>query len=353
MSACGSAPKRHFRCLQTTLDSVNERVVDAGEQLIRVPEALYLASKDLDNHHGEGSTLLAAVRAITYFGRRTYRQFFCEPLWDYDLALAAARSNGVLADAYAHPYLDHIAIGFAIFEGAYSAPAGRLQLPSTSERYVGNHAVQLVGWDDNGESLGFLNSWGPKWGDGGIGRISRAYWNKHIQAVWLSRRARCGRSPFTADRLAQARSPEEYANAWKTENPRWKQRIRFSGHGHQLMLWESLSWTGWPAEVIEIRDGRGDRAAWCELFLEGHDVVVKEFFVWPSRRRRGYGRLLEDLCVERARARHAKRLLMWFHQQDAVPSVRRAGREFGVRLGYEWHWTREIPGLAAVGHKKI
>jgi GNAT superfamily N-acetyltransferase len=322
------------------------------QQLIRSPLALHLAAKDIDNYPGEGTSILSACRAITYFGRRSHRQFFYEPLWRYDFVLDVARSNIWLDDAYASRYMEHLAFGFAIFEGVHSAPLGRLQLPLAGQRPIAYHA-QLAGWADNGESLGFANSWGPKWGDHGLGTISREYWNAHILEAWLSRQARWGPSPYTWDRLVNARSPVEYAQAWKSENHRWRQRIKFGRYGHQLMLWEAISWTGRPVEVIEIRDGRGIRVAWSELFFEGRAAVVKEFFVWPNKRRQGYGRLLESLCVERARSRHANRLLVWFHQQDAVLSVRRAGREFALNLGYVWRWTREIPRVVAVGRKDV
>jgi GNAT superfamily N-acetyltransferase len=131
-------------------------------------------------------------------------------------------------------------------------------------------------------------------------------------------------------------------------------RIKFGGHGHQLVLWETISWTGNPVEIIEIRDGRGLRIAWAELFYEqGDRAVAKEFYVWPDKRRRGYGTLLEDLCAERARIRRSRELIVWFHEHDAFLHVRRAGREFGQQRGYEWRWTSRIPRVVALGRKAL
>jgi hypothetical protein len=328
-------------------------MIEAGEELIRNPMAVYVACKAIDNYRDVGTTTLSGARVMTYFGHRTFRQFFYEPLWQYDLVLAVARANGVLADAYATGYLDHAVLGFAIFKSAHTAPAGRLQLPAPGERLLGGHAVSLAGWDDDGESLVFANSWGRGWGNRGFGTISREYWKAHILEAWVSRFARWGPSPFTWDRLESAHTAGEYVAAWKLENPRWRQKIRFGGYGHQLMLWETISWTGHPVEVLEIRDGRGLRVAWSELFFEGNRAVVKEFFVWPDKRLRGYGTLLEGLCTDRARARHSSELVAWLHMQDAFLSVRRIGREFASRRGYEWRWTDRIPRVVAVGHKPI
>lgn len=125
-----------------------------------VQDGYTLYRKQIDNYPGEGSWPSYASRATTFFGL-VRRQFFYEPLRDYDAILAALNYTQMQTEAYLPDHcVDHVQISFSIFEGAGTAPNGRLQMPRSGERKRGLHAVRLVGWDDSGEVLLFRNSWG-------------------------------------------------------------------------------------------------------------------------------------------------------------------------------------------------
>ena len=74
-----------------------------------------------------------------------------------------------------------------LFKNAYQAgPAGLLRMPANSERPVGRHAVLIVEVEGTGseEHLIFLNSWGQKWGNAGLGKFSTQYFSAHCKQVW-------------------------------------------------------------------------------------------------------------------------------------------------------------------------
>lgn len=83
--------------------------------------------------------------------------------------LAAIR--GALADGWP------VVAGFAVHESFYGPEAARtgdVPLPAAGERYVGGHAMVIVGYDDDAKRLLVRNSWGAGWGDGGHCRIPYA-----------------------------------------------------------------------------------------------------------------------------------------------------------------------------------
>jgi GNAT superfamily N-acetyltransferase len=336
-----------------------EGVLNEVERRFRNPLVIYAAAKALDNAPGiVGTRSLAADRAMTFYCLRTFRQFFYEPLRDFDLIRDVALNNIRLDDAYAPRYLlDHVLLELRVFPSARTAPGGHLPMPSEGEQAVGR-AVYLAGLDHGGESLGFLNSWGRAWGINGTGTISRQYWDAFGIEAWLTRYARWGPSAMTWDRLTQAADDREYAKAWGLENPRWRRRVRIDGRPHQLCLWETISWTGCIAEVVELRDGRGFRIGWAELFhgKDGEQRVtfVKELFVWPRMRRRGYGTVLLSWAEERARAMWSTATVVSFYDFDAIGQARTAGRTLLQRAGYDIRWRpRSEPTLAGRGYKQI
>jgi C1A family cysteine protease len=80
------------------------------------------------------------------------------------------RDNGiegikqVLASGYP------IVFGFMVydaFESEEVAQTGILNMPTTSEKCQGGHAVLMVGYDDATQRVIVRNSWGNRWGQGG------------------------------------------------------------------------------------------------------------------------------------------------------------------------------------------
>jgi C1A family cysteine protease len=58
-------------------------------------------------------------------------------------------------------------LAFGIYSGAESPEAAKtnvMPIPKAGEKFLGNHAVMAVGYEDSKELFIVRNSWGPKWG---------------------------------------------------------------------------------------------------------------------------------------------------------------------------------------------
>ena len=135
-----------------------------------------------------------------------------------------------------------------------------------------------------------------------MGYVSLEYLSRYMIEAWLARSASVGLSPFTYHLIMQAGDDRQRVKAWLLPNPRWRARHRHAGFGHQLAVYETLSVVDeCPVQVIEVRTGFGIRIAWAHLFHLGGGTrtsVLKELYVWPPYRRRGYG---TTLVVDRHR----------------------------------------------------
>lgn len=67
---------------------------------------------------------------------------------------------------------------FGVYSGSESKQAAHTNtfpVPEAGEKFLGNHAVMAVGYDDAHERLLMRNSWGPKWGMEGYFWLPYAY----------------------------------------------------------------------------------------------------------------------------------------------------------------------------------
>jgi len=78
------------------------------------------------------------------------------------------------------------------FSNSYSAVLGVIGMPVSTDRLLGRHAVLIVEWDDESDPgnprIGFKNSWGSMWGDGGFGRFGLDYFNACGRQLWTLQR---------------------------------------------------------------------------------------------------------------------------------------------------------------------
>lgn len=71
-----------------------------------------------------------------------------------------------------------VVVGFSCYTNLfsqYTTSTGNITYPLARERYLGGHAVLLVGFDDVAQTYTFMNSWGSKWGNKGFGTIPYRY----------------------------------------------------------------------------------------------------------------------------------------------------------------------------------
>ena len=326
----------------------------------RDPSALYAACKQIDGYpEAEGTFPIMAQRLATFYAYHE-PQIFYEPVSTYDDLLTASLLNDTLAEGgVPEKYYNELSVGFSVFKSGYTAPLGKLPLPKDDEVSRGKHIVGLTGgWDDGGETLQFANSWGKSWGDNGDGWLTRHYIELHMTEAWLRRYVAVGPTWMTHQRLAGVTNNQEFAQIWMSKNHLRRVPWQHMGSEHQLVLYETLSISGAPVEIIEIRNELGLRVGWAHLhhipIVQPRTSLVKELYVWPTFRRQGYATKLESVARDKAVAWKSTRMQILFHEADAMPRVRSAGQTFAERSGYSLSWGRQTrPAIDATAEKLL
>jgi GNAT superfamily N-acetyltransferase len=321
------------------------------------PMRLYGVCKQIDGNPSPGTYRLACLRAMTH-GYIPNRQPFYEAISSYDTLKAGIATNALLLQGGAHPsFVNHFFIDFHMFKSAYTAPLGKIPLPTYNDAYKGQHSVWVMGAGQTWDEIRFVNTWGGSWGDRGFGILTREYLERYMTGLWLSREARTGPTIHNWDRLMEDRGPKEFARVWMLQNPRRGYRPSHRGFRHQIWRYDTISLdSSCLVDIIEIRTGFGLRIAWAHLYNVWREktTLLKEFYVWPSYRRLGYGTIMEQSAASLARLRGTERMQVLFHEMDAQLSLRRAGRLFAESRGYTWKWrSQQYPTACAVGEKPL
>jgi hypothetical protein len=153
------------------------------------PHDLWRAGRELSGEpHLEWSFRLFVCRALALsdsIGPEAPRgdDLSYEPLRKWDDLVAVLRLNRILRAADLAPDDGSVlTAGIEVFDSGFRAPGGHLPLPSPGDRFRGRHSVAIIDVTPSRDLL-FRNSWGQRWGDGGFGTISRAYFEDHVDAV--------------------------------------------------------------------------------------------------------------------------------------------------------------------------
>jgi hypothetical protein len=182
----------------------------------------YHACKAVDGYPGDDGTFPLVASRVYKFYFQCDRAPFYEALSQWDQLQDVVYTRMLLEDGYAPDVaLDHIGISFRIFDSTYSAPLGRLPLRQPGDRDRGLHAVAVIGWDFEEDVLVFQNSWG-RWGDDGVGYMSREYFERYLNDAWLTRRAHVGPTPAKLSRIDATKSTRDLAAARMLRNPIWR-----------------------------------------------------------------------------------------------------------------------------------
>lgn len=161
-----------------------------------------------------------------------------------------------------------VSVGMRFFDSGYRARDGRLPLPAADDPFRGRHSVGVLGVSDEGE-LAFANSWGRKWGDDGIGYISRLYFEEHVDSVLVTRLAWLGpsgemdrdmaRRAWTAGRPGRA-LPRDFVESWSTGNRRQAKEVTIDGETFDLLKRVSFSAARtWPRSTWSACGARAAR----------------------------------------------------------------------------------------------
>jgi C1A family cysteine protease len=74
------------------------------------------------------------------------------------------------------------------FSNAYVTQLGRIEIPRTTDRLLGRHAILIVELEEEPRAglclITFKNSWGTKWGDSGFGSFGLDYFNAYAREIW-------------------------------------------------------------------------------------------------------------------------------------------------------------------------
>jgi hypothetical protein len=74
------------------------------------------------------------------------------------------------------------------YSNAYLTQLGRIEIPRSTDRFLGRHAVLIVELEEEPRTgrcvITFKNSWGPKWGDKGFGCFGSDYFRAYGREIW-------------------------------------------------------------------------------------------------------------------------------------------------------------------------
>jgi GNAT superfamily N-acetyltransferase len=283
--------------------------------------------------------------------------FFYEQLSDFDTARSLLRFGSHL-QIKKSPAIPAVGLGFEYFDRTYRTTDGRLRLQKATEAFRGRHTVAAVDHDDLGV-IKFVNSWGSTWGDAGYGYVDREYFAAHVDYVVAQWSAVAGPSPPMVDQLQTyqvRRLPrqEQILRTWDTPNVYWRQAFEHDRVLNQLLNWNVFSAeTGRLVDVFEVR--RPMRTVGrAHVFYEGETATLREFFIHPRFRRRGYGRLLEEAVMTRVRDHGHATLRAEITEPDVQERLLPSARSFTENLGYSWsNVTRPRPSIRAVLEKTL
>lgn len=259
-----------------------------------------------------------------------------------------------------------ISLGMRFYDSGFRAADGRLALPTPGDRFRGRHNVMVTGaLTKNGDGqledalLIFRNSWGPGWGDRGYGYITREYFDEAVESVIVTWPGELGFSQANVQALrALKTSKEGYAEAlakvWlMSARPTLEMRALLD-QPHEVWHWRLYSLTsGRSVTVIQIHNGvRGIGRA--HMFMDGAEACIEELFVWPTLRRRGYGRILESFASTVAADVGCGLLTALLREADGQPRQRAISESFGSALGYSWTATEATrPNIVATASRQI
>lgn len=334
---------------------------EAQMTLLQDKASGFFACKAIDGQpRVNGTPSIFGARTGRFMWRMLQRQNYYESTSDPAVVKRLFLDFGALHEAGVRKGLDGILIVVEAFESWRTAKNGEIALPGTGDKSIGLHCVFLTHYKAHGEILGFMNSWGRGWGERGYGTLSFEYLEKYLYEAYVNRHARWGpranRFPETPGPLTMA----ERLRRSRIGAPRQRFRERVAeGESRVDEIYETSSpTTGRAVICVDVQNGFGLRMGWMFLRYRPEDtgavMEIPELFVWPTFRRMGIGRELDQIAQDIARLWDCSELHLMMNEADAIVSLRGAARNFGQALGYEWRWRYEVaPRRVATGLKRL
>jgi GNAT superfamily N-acetyltransferase len=326
-----------------------------------VGREIYFMAKRIDDFDSDGSFLLATMRVYKYY-LPSYKQHYYESMKSMeDLYTAVNLANILRSENIELPYIPIVSIDFECFKSIYDTDIdGIVPMPSHNDRSLGRHAVQVINVDKDSSSIMFPNSWGNKWGKDGFGFLSSDYLNRYLKEICFAMDASVGIDDEKIERIKNTQDCNEIAGIWMEKNE--KDSIDTDLNGKKLnIVWYSLRNMSGPfVEIFDLRTFEGQRLGWAHLTHSHNDgdtvkkSCITELFIWPTFRKKGYGTLLENYCVENALRMDSSILQISLYEMDDLKGIDSPVRLFASKLGYVCILKPEIlPCINGFAEKKI
>lgn len=321
----------------------------------------FFAIKAIDGQpRVNGTPSIFGARMVHFMNRMYGRQEYYESTSEPAVVKRVFMEFGARHGAAIRKGLDSVLIVVEAFESWRTAKNGEIPLPRPGDPSIGLHCVRLTHYKDHGDILGFANSWGRGWGERGYGTLSFEYLERYLHEAYITRRARWGPRD---DRFTETPDPitmDERRRRSHIQAPRQRLRERVAkGESWVIETYETTSpVTGRAVICVEIQNGFGLRLGWMFLRYRrvgaGFVMEIPELFVWPTFRRMGIGRQLEEIAQHIARTWNCSELHLMMNEADGIAALRGPGRNFGRVMGYNWRWRNELaPRRVATGFKQL
>lgn len=153
-----------------------------------------------------------------------------------------------------------------------------------------NHSVVLLDCDESEETFAFTHSWGPGWGEGGLGHLPYRYWSERLLEAWIP-----------DNRKAAVVSPPA--------------DVEFS-----VIKRDATDWWGNRIYLIEVENpSRDEMIGWAILRESASGLDIDEFFVRPSARGLGHGRRMARAVTDLGKSLRIP-WRAWIPHADAMPT---------------------------------
>ncbi len=203
----------------------------------------------------------------------------------------------------------------------FDAPSGDVPGRAVDTEAIGRHCVTVLGYDDGTDRLTFANSWGDKWGNGGLGSVTYEYYRLRMHEAWL------------VGMPVNLKETQPHAS------------------GLPLLNWGVQSALG-VVHCVEVYDLKDDeRLGWAfATDRERGYLEVEDLFVRPSARQKGVGRELCEMLLELSEELRLP-LRLWVSEVDTLdnPSgVESVAGMLSLRVtesGVRWATSCGIPDV--------
>ncbi len=215
-----------------------------------------------------------------------------------------------------------------MYDNFLSPLEGRVSLPAENAKYIGGHAVSVIGFDDEKKEFTFNNNWGENWGDKGRGYLPYEYVDKYLMEAWansplfnikwrLKRLANPLRWPFQVKRFIKALKEKSLEKVVRKGRFIDKRRVSVK---YEVKVVRSLNQKGY-FYVINLFNTKESLAygAWCHFNLDPRNnyVEIEELFVSEDFKGFGWGKFMINLVEEYARREKIEKVYGWVYIYDA------------------------------------